>query len=137
MKKIPTALLTITLAFTSLTLAETRQWTSADGSKTFPAEFISYDANTGKVTVMKKFKKVSFKTDLLSEDDQQWIKEQAAKSEKKPNSPASTDSSAEDQLIGSKIKKGILKKLSKKHFKRYTLEDPMPEYYVLYFSASW
>ena len=129
MKKITTSILALTSLIT-LTAAQARDWTSSDGAKTFPAEFISYNTTTKTVTVMKGLKKVSFKASMLSEADQTWLTEQATKEK-------STKTSSAENIIGKKINKGILTKLSGKRFKRCTLEDPMPEYYLIHFSASW
>jgi len=130
---------TTILALTCLlTSAHAREWTSADGSKTFPADFISYNTDTKTVAVMKGFKKASFKADMLSEADQTWLTTQAAKkSTDQEKSKDTAKTSSGKNIIGDQIDKGILSKLSGKRFKRYTLEGPMPEYYLIHFSASW
>ncbi len=49
---------------------QARTWTSADGSKTFEGELQSYDAVSGKVSViLRNGKSITFQKDLLSEDD--------------------------------------------------------------------
>ncbi|MCU0797467.1 MAG: sialate O-acetylesterase [Akkermansiaceae bacterium] len=55
-----------------------REWTSADKSKTFEGELESYDPATGKVTVtLPNGKKLSFREDVLSEQDITWLQENA------------------------------------------------------------
>lgn len=61
----------------SISLART--WTSADGSKTFEGELVSYDEATGSVTVDMKGRKMTFKKEILSEADIAFAKENASK----------------------------------------------------------
>jgi hypothetical protein len=52
-----------------------RTWTSADGAKTFEAELKSYDSGTGTVSVVTRGGKTqTFKEELLSEEDLDWLK---------------------------------------------------------------
>ncbi len=49
---------------------QARTWTSADGSKTFEGKLQSYDAVSGKVSViLRNGKSITFQKDFLSEDD--------------------------------------------------------------------
>jgi hypothetical protein len=65
----------LTALFLSLT-AQARTWTSSDGTKTFEGELQSYDAGTGKVTVMlANGKEMAFMQDKLSADDIAFLKE--------------------------------------------------------------
>ena len=60
------------VAFLSILVVglQARTWTSADGSKTFEGELQSYDAVSGKVSViLRNGKSITFQKDLLSEDD--------------------------------------------------------------------
>jgi len=132
----------ILLALSALSLligvAEARTWTSADGSKTFTGDFKSYNEAAREVTVvMKGFRKRVFKVDVLSEDDIQWLKEQSTKAE--PQESAKLGNVKEDldaQKIGAKLQKGVLVKCDGRRFAKYEMERA-PEYYILYFSASW
>ncbi|MDP7655918.1 MAG: sialate O-acetylesterase [Roseibacillus sp.] len=59
-----------------------RTWTSADGVKTFEGELQSYDAASGKVSViLPNHKRITFKQEKLSADDIAWL-------EKNGNRPA-------------------------------------------------
>ena len=51
-----------------------RTWTSADGKSSFEGELISYDAGTGEVTVDRGGKRVTFKQELLSGEDVEFLK---------------------------------------------------------------
>ncbi|MEY3395391.1 MAG: y domain 1 [Verrucomicrobiota bacterium] len=65
------------LAVTSLFLTEVhaRTWTSADGTKTFEGEFLSYDPATGAVGVTLTGGKVmKFSQDKLSAEDIAYLK---------------------------------------------------------------
>ena len=58
-----------------LPVAEARTWTSSDGDRTFEGELHSYDATSGKVTVvLKNRRKLTFNQDKLSEEDVVWLK---------------------------------------------------------------
>ena len=60
------------VAFLSILVVglQARTWTSADGSKTFEGKLQSYDAVSGKVSViLRNGKSITFQKDLLSEDD--------------------------------------------------------------------
>ena len=58
-----------------LPVAEARTWKSSDGDRTFEGELHSYDATSGKVTVvLKNRRKLTFNQDKLSEEDVVWLK---------------------------------------------------------------
>ncbi len=105
------------LSIIALGSSHARNWTSADGSKTFQGKFVSYDKDTGIVKASKGFRKVSFKADKLSEGDREWLNEQALK-------------------IGAKLKQGVLSKLEDGAFVDFSMTTA-PEYYVIYYSGSW
>ncbi|MFM1558986.1 MAG: prolyl oligopeptidase family serine peptidase [Roseibacillus sp.] len=67
------ALLTLLLAL-PVALGETREWKTADGSKTLVAEYVR--SGDGKVTILRKRDRKSFTIalDTLSEEDQVWVK---------------------------------------------------------------
>ena len=103
-----------------------RTWTSATGSNTFEGDFKSFDAISGKVTVTKtNGRSMTFSLDILSEADQTWVKEQPS---------AASNEAFMDSEIGKSLKE--LKILEGRTFKKYAYEEA-PEYFILYFSASW
>ena len=114
-------------------LVPARTWTSADGQKTFEGELEKYYPEAGKVSVtMASGKSLTFDVAKLSEDDRKWLGSQP-KEDGDPPAPRSLA----DQKIGSKLAKpGVLQKLGAKRYARFDLEK-VPEYYILYFSASW
>ncbi len=70
--------------------AVARTWTSADGSKTFEGELVSYEAQTGAVSVeLANGKKLNFKQDILSAADIAYLKEEGTKVVEKPATPSS------------------------------------------------
>ena len=102
-----------------------RTWTSADGNKTFVGDFKSYDDAAAQLTVtMSNGRTMSFSLDKLSEDDQTWVKEQ----------PAAGDAEFNDSDLGKALKD--LKILDGRRFGEHAYEAP-PQYFILYFSASW
>lgn len=107
---------------------ESRTWTSAeDASKTFEGEFVSLEGD--KVTVKKGDKELSFPLSMLSEADVAYIEEAVAEAKK-------AEKLADAKLT--KAIKGKLVRLDGKRLKRYDLlADKTPEYYLVYYSASW
>jgi beta-glucanase (GH16 family) len=65
------------LAILSLTALgiHARTWTSADGKSTFQGELISYNANTGEVTVDRDGKRITFTQQMLSASDITFLKD--------------------------------------------------------------
>ncbi|WP_156817127.1 hypothetical protein [Rubritalea marina] len=112
-----------------------RTWTSSDGSRTFEGQFKSYHEESGMVTVTKGYKKLSFPLTKLSLEDRQWIRLESQK-ETTAEDSASVKEQLAEQTIGKNLKPGILEKLDGNRFVRAEL-DKAPEYYLLYFSASW
>jgi len=112
-------------------VSQARTWTSADGGKTFEADYVSSDANT--VTVLRNGKKVIFKIELLSSDDQAWIETEAKKA-----AQAEADKKAAAEFAESDFGKalGKMQKLNGKKFAKHELESA-PKLFLLYFSASW
>ncbi|QQL44930.1 hypothetical protein [Sulfuriroseicoccus oceanibius] len=109
--------------------ADARTWTSSDGSKTFEGTFISERGE--KVTVDVNGRRLTFTKDKLSEADQTWIAENS-----KPEPPEATgEADLSSQAIGKEVEKKLAK-LDGKRVKSYKLTKA-PEYYILYFSASW
>ena len=110
---------------------QARTWTSADGSKTFKGDYIKHTEET--ITVMKGLQKVSFKLTLLSEADREWLRQKDLQSKE----PAEAAEPTEDEL--GKFGKSISRKLvmfSGKKYGKYKLESA-PDYYLIYFTASW
>ncbi len=105
-----------------------RTWTSADGSKTFEGDYVSKEAS--KVTVkMKSGETMTFPISKLSEADQAFVTEQ------KESAVSGTKMANTEQPIYSQVSK-YLRKFSKSSYKKAELAT-VPEYYILYFSASW
>ena len=118
MKILPIA----TLLLAGTTMLWGRTWTSADGQMEFEGTFESFNAETNQVTVTIEGEKQEFLLSKLASADQDFIKAQAAPAEK-------TDVS---ELLG----KATLSQLKDGKFTEATLEGT-PDYYLVYFSASW
>jgi len=126
----------ITLGAVLLTLAGSalaRTWTSADGKNTFEGDFVS--ATETRVTVNRdNGSKISFDLVKLSDEDQEFVKEEAERV------AATAAAAAESEKLKSAvIPKAISSKLVKldgKRLKKSKLEV-IPKYYFLAYSASW
>lgn len=120
------------------TLAEvySRTWTSADGQQTFEGKLRSYNKATGNVKVIKGMKQFSFHVDILSEADRAWLETQVSDREEKNDGGAKVLEELGKQVIGAKLKEGVLSKLEGSKFVDYTMSFA-PKYYLVYFSASW
>lgn len=110
--------------------ASARTWTSAEGDKTFSGDFKGFDKASGKVSVNRGGKEITFPLEVLAPADQEWVTAKAEELEKaKPKDLA-------DQKIGSQLTSRVLSRLKGKRFARAEITKA-PEYYILYFSASW
>lgn len=115
-----------------------RTWTSDDGAKTFKGDYKSYDETSDQVTVLRGYKQLKFPLDKLSEADRTWVKEKAAEEaakEAERSAPTLEDQLAE-QTVGKNLNSRTLSRLEGKRFKKAELIK-VPEYYILYFTASW
>ena len=111
--------------------AYARTWTSSDGAKTFEGELKSYDAGAGMVTVLVNGKPLVFPQDKLSAADIAFLKESAPA----PAAPGTSTSTA-PSVMGEKFAKVKLHLLDGKRYKKAEMVKA-PDYYVLYYSASW
>lgn len=115
-----------------LTNLSARTWTSADGEKTFEGDVVSYDVDGKSVEVrLASGRTMKFGEDKLSADDITFLKEWHAEN----NKPDPAELLAE-QVVGKKLTKAKIHQLDGKRFKKVEMETA-PEYYILYFSASW
>lgn len=110
--------------------AEARTWTSADGSKTFEGTLRSYNSATGLVTVLVNGLPLSVEKEKLSPDDIKFLEEEAAAA------PVDLAEEVSKTVVGAQIIKTKLNRLDGQRYKKAEL-DKAPEYYILYYSASW
>lgn len=123
----------LALALSSLLIASSgaRTWTSSDGSRTFEGEIRSYDANTKTVSVLASGRIITFTVEKLSEDDIAYVKEwEVAQTAPDPSELLASS------VVGRAVLKAKLHRLDGKRFKSAEMEKA-PEYYILYYSASW
>lgn len=122
----------ILTGFSLMAAAETRVWTSAeDSSKTFRGEFVSLKEDT--VTIKREDgKTLSFPRMKLSEADLDYIAEKTAGKEETPKALKEDESSVAKALKGKTVK------LEGKRFKKFDIASAKrPEYYLVYWGASW
>ena len=114
-----------------------RTWTSADGSKKFEGELKVFDKDGGKVTIIKRNgRSMTFDITKLSEGDQTFLNENAA-GDAAAGGAENVQEALKAQKVGSKLsKRGILEKIDGKKFAKYELTKA-PEFYIVYYSASW
>ena len=111
-----------------------RTWTSTDGSKTFEATFKSYNEALKQVTVtLPNGRSSTFSINKLSEEDRVFLAEEASKLAK-----AGANREAAEQFAQSDIGKAMKKMqiLDGSRFATHTFEA-VPEFFILYYSASW
>ena len=125
------SLLALALSFLLIASSGARIWTSSDGSRTFEGEIRSYNANTKTVSVLASGRMLTFTADKLSEDDIAYVKEW----EVAQNAPDPSEMLA-SSVVGKAVLKAKLHRLDGKRFKSAEMEKA-PEYYILYYSASW
>ncbi|MDQ8188658.1 hypothetical protein [Roseibacillus persicicus] len=99
-----------------------RTWTSADDSKQLEGEFQSFDAEKDEVAIEVDGKTVTFALDKLSKADQEFVKKQGE------------DSKEVD--VAELFAKAKTHHLVDGKFEEMQFEGK-PDYYLIYFSASW
>lgn len=117
-----------------LASASARIWTSADGSKTFEADLISYNAATKVVDVERDGVKLSFAVEKLSETDQLWLVENEKKLAKQQEDKAGLAEARASSPILKELKK--VERLDGGRMKRAKIGEDV-EFILLYYSASW
>lgn len=126
----------VALIFTMAGVCPARTWTSADGKNTFEGEFVS--ATETRVTVERSNGKITFDISKLSDADKEFIKEESARA-----AAAAAAKEASEKLKEAPVPKALSRKLVKldadgKRYEKFELEDGViPQYYIIYFSASW
>jgi hypothetical protein len=115
-----------------------RTWTSADGSKTFEGELRALSERAKTVTVLMEGGKLrTFKISLLSEEDRNFLRKEGHKIILAASAGKGADNTLQEQKIGKNLaKEGILSKLEGESFVGHKLTKT-PDYYIVYFSASW
>ena len=117
-----------------LGLLPARTWTSADGSKTFEGKLKSYDDAGGKVTVtVRNGRILTFSVDKLSEADRKFLTEEAARLNDASENKAETEEFSLTDIGKAFTKMQVLEGDA---FTPHQFES-VPEYFILYYSASW
>ncbi len=111
-------------------LADARTWTNSDGTLEFEGEIQSYNPKSQEVTILVEDQTVVFSQDKLSAKDQEFLKNWT------PPTPEPEQPQAEEDLIPRLLKNDVLSVLKENSFQAAQLEKS-PQYYLLYFSASW
>ncbi|MCB1224584.1 MAG: hypothetical protein KDK99_02125 [Verrucomicrobiales bacterium] len=125
---------TLAALFLSLTSgAQARTWTSADGARTMEADLLSVSENQVRLRLATGGEN-SFDLGLFSEADRQFATDWQA--QRRQASPAASDDAAPQGDLTRELT-GKLVKWTGRRFTRYAPEGEMPQYYILYFAASW
>ena len=119
-----TTLLIASFSLGLITSLTGRTWTSADGKRTFEGELKAYDKEKGAVTVvLPNGQELSFTLDKLSAADRKFL-------ESAKEGPAKLDLSA------SLSKEGVVTILKDGKYAAHKFTKK-PNYFLLYYSASW
>lgn len=123
--------LLITLALSLAVTLHARTWTSADGSQTFEATPHAYDPETGMVTVIRPNGSSStFSKDVLSAADIEFLSTWTGRE------GGATAGAGDLSKIHEQVAKTRLHRFDGRRYQRAEL-DKKPEYFILYYSASW
>ncbi|MAS93814.1 MAG: hypothetical protein CMO55_11535 [Verrucomicrobiales bacterium] len=125
-------LLSLAILSIGISSGSARTWKSADGSKSFDGELRNYNPETGFVTVvLSNGRSIEFQQDLLSKEDLEFL--ESAETTSAPSPAAGPNP---DTKVGKLISRAKLHKIEEDKFEKAEL-DKSPEYYILYYSASW
>lgn len=108
-----------------------RTWTSSNGVTTFEAEYVSSTERS--LVFIHKGKKETIRISRLSEADKKWI-EQEQQRDTAPRKKI-IYRSLKDQKVGKKLINQTFR-LKNNQFVTENIRQ-VPQYYYLYFSASW
>ena len=111
-------------------LAEVRDWTSADGTRTFSGETTAYNKSTEIVTVSVDGQSIEFSTSKLSQEDLEYL------STWSPPEEVESQSTSQAKSISQLLSTDKLARLQEKEFEETKVEKT-PSYYFLSYSASW
>jgi hypothetical protein len=131
-------LFTASLALVGQGPLAARTWTSADGSQTFEGELRALSERTKTVTVLMEGGKLrTFAIRLLSETDRNFLKTEGHKILLAASAGEGADDDLQDHKISKNLaKEGVLSKIEGESFAGHKLTKT-PDYYIVYFSASW
>lgn len=124
----------LTLTLAAIIMAgplQARTWTSSNGVTTFEGEYVS--STTRSLIFIHKGKKENIRVSRLSAADQTWI-EQERQRDAAPRKKKSYRS-LRDQKVGKKL----INQTFRVKGNQFVTENirKVPQYYYLYFSASW
>ena len=108
-----------------------RIWTSSNGVTTFEGEYVS--STTRSLVFIHKGKKETIRVSRLSAADQVWIEQEHQRDAHPPKKR--TYRSLKDQKVGKKL----INQTFRVKNNQFVTENirKVPQYYYLYFSASW
>ena len=111
-----------------------RTWTSADGSRSFEGKLKAYDAAAGKVSVtVRNGRTLTFSIDKLSEADRKFLAEEASRLDGTAENKAAMEEFARTD-IGKAFT--MMQVLEGDAFIPHEFKS-LPDYFILYYSASW
>lgn len=130
------------LLFSTMILSlplEARTWWNTEKTQSTEATFVSADDTT--VTLKKGYKQIKVPINSLSDDDKEWIK---AETERIASLEAAQLANKEEVKVSSdreatEFEKKLYSKLQvfkRSRYSSYKMEKA-PEFYILYYSASW
>lgn len=126
-----TALLLTTLVFAAQA-ASARTWTSADGTKKLEADIVSADG--GQVTIRHASgQQRQYPLSMFSAEDAKFVDEWLSQ---KNSTEASAKPAAPKGALAEELADKLVR-LEGRSFKKYEFTGAAPEYFILYFSASW
>ncbi|MEM7385983.1 MAG: hypothetical protein AAF514_13670 [Verrucomicrobiota bacterium] len=111
-----------------------RTWTSADGKNTFEGEFVSLE---GEIVTVEKAngKTLRFKAIVLSDADQAFVRKAAAEKKARAEKESKLANAAVGKELSGKLVK--LAESGRRLTKVKAENQKKPEYYLVYFAASW
>jgi len=116
----------LVLVCTGLSAAEMRMWTSSDGSQTVEAELFRQEGD-GVTLILRNGRSVKVPLEQLSEQDRSYVAEAGA---------AAESTGPEAVVAQGKLAKALDGKLVDEDGEAAQIEGN-PEYYLIYYSASW
>ncbi len=133
---IPALALALTVFSHVLADEPVRTWTTADGASSFEGAFRSFNYDTQLMQIVADGEVLDFPVNLLSEADLNYIRSLLPPPRPREKSPEAILEEVESSALGAQIQKAKPYRFDGRRYRRTEFQKT-PDFYILYYAASW